>query len=230
MPWILLTRTLVPAADGFQAHHPGHSPGSLSKKTGSPLRRGSAMNTIHYASAFIKSMRGSDPDSRALLRWQPCWRVVKIRCSYSAECSFLPSEDVGYGRFFCADPSPSAPRTAFERPGMPAGLYYLAHTCIYLSLAPKSTQLPGAVFQVMAEYPQRRGTGKGTSTPARQNSQRQTVAIHGTGKHPSVSYQYPHIYPFPLGRDNNTCRMRKKTPSGSRPAIRDGKKPCGSAC
>jgi putative ATPase len=92
----------------------------------------------HYnvVSAFIKSMRGSDPD--ASIYW--LMRMVES----GDDPSFLlrrmiifASEDIGN-----ADPRALevaiAADAAFRRLGMPEGMYPLAHAAIYLSTAPKS--------------------------------------------------------------------------------------------
>ncbi len=92
----------------------------------------------HYdtVSAFIKSIRGSDPD--AALYWM-------AKMLYAGEdprfifrrMLILACEDVGM-----ADPKAlgivmDAAR-AFDYVGLPEGRYHLAHACIYLSTAPKS--------------------------------------------------------------------------------------------
>ena len=92
----------------------------------------------HYdtISAFIKSVRGSDPD--AALYWMS-------KMVYAGEdprfifrrMLILACEDVGM-----ADPRAlgvvvDAAR-AFDYVGLPEGRYHLAHACLYLSTAPKS--------------------------------------------------------------------------------------------
>lgn len=92
----------------------------------------------HYnvVSAFIKSMRGSDPD--ASIYW--LMRMVES----GDDPNFLlrrmvifASEDIGN-----ADPRALevaiAADAAFRRLGMPEGMYPLAHAAIYLATAPKS--------------------------------------------------------------------------------------------
>lgn len=92
----------------------------------------------HYnvISAFIKSMRGSDPD--AALYWL-------IRMLEAGEdplfllrrMLIFASEDVGN-----ADPRALplvvAADQAFRRMGMPEGYYPLSHACLYLASCPKS--------------------------------------------------------------------------------------------
>jgi len=92
-------------------------------------------------SAFIKSLRGSDPD--AALYWLSRMvaggedpRFIFRRMLISA------SEDVGL-----ADPQAlvvvQSAASAFERVGMPEGQYFLSHAALYLSLAPKSNSTIG---------------------------------------------------------------------------------------
>ena len=93
---------------------------------------------VHYdtISAFIKSLRGSDPD--AALYWM-------AKMLYAGEdprfifrrMLILACEDVGL-----ADPAAlgvvvDAAR-AFDYVGLPEGRYHLAHACLYLATAPKS--------------------------------------------------------------------------------------------
>src|SRR6202044_3871436 len=92
----------------------------------------------HYnvVSAFIKSMRGSDPDAAVY------WMMRMLEAGddplfVARRMLIFASEDVGN-----ADPRAltvvvSADH-AFRRMGMPEGLYPLAHACIYLASAPKS--------------------------------------------------------------------------------------------
>jgi putative ATPase len=87
-------------------------------------------------SAFIKSLRGSDPD--AALYWL-------ARMVYAGEdprfifrrMLIFASEDVGL-----ADPNAlvvtQAAAAAFERVGLPEGRFHLAQAVLYLSTAPKS--------------------------------------------------------------------------------------------
>lgn len=92
----------------------------------------------HYnvVSAFIKSMRGSDPD--AAIYWM--MRMLDAGDDplfVLRRMIIFASEDVGN-----ADPRALdvaiACDAAFRRLGMPEGMYPLAHACIYLASAPKS--------------------------------------------------------------------------------------------
>ncbi|MFO7848837.1 MAG: AAA family ATPase, partial [Spirochaetia bacterium] len=92
-------------------------------------------------SAFIKSIRGSDPD--AALYWLAKMvhagedpRFIFRRMLISA------GEDIGM-----ADPHAlsvvEAAASAFDRVGMPEGRYHLAHAALYLAAAPKSNSSLG---------------------------------------------------------------------------------------
>jgi putative ATPase len=92
----------------------------------------------HYnvVSAFIKSMRGSDPD--AAIYWM--MRMLEAGDDplfVSRRMLILASEDVGN-----ADPRAlvvaSSADAVLRRVGMPEGIYPLAQACIYLASAPKS--------------------------------------------------------------------------------------------
>jgi putative ATPase len=92
----------------------------------------------HYnvVSAFIKSMRGSDPDAAVY------WMMRMLEAGDDPlfvlrRMLIFASEDVGN-----ADPRALMVAVAadhsFRRMGMPEGLYPLAHACVYLACAPKS--------------------------------------------------------------------------------------------
>jgi putative ATPase len=92
----------------------------------------------HYnvVSAFIKSMRGSDPDAAVY------WMMRMLEAGddplfVSRRMLIFASEDVGN-----ADPRAltvaSAADAVLRRVGMPEGIYPLAHACLYLAAAPKS--------------------------------------------------------------------------------------------
>jgi putative ATPase len=92
----------------------------------------------HYnvVSAFIKSMRGSDPDAAVY------WMMRMLEAGDDPlfvlrRMLIFASEDVGL-----ADPRAllvvSSADEAFRRMGMPEGLYPLTHAAIYLACTPKS--------------------------------------------------------------------------------------------
>jgi putative ATPase len=105
----------------------------------------------HYdtISAFIKSLRGSDPD--ASLYWlarmieageDPLFIVRRM--------VILASEDVGL-----ADPQAMVVATACQQAvhfiGMPEGFYPMAETALYLALAPKSNSVGESYGRALAD-------------------------------------------------------------------------------
>ncbi len=140
----------------------------------------------HYdtISAFIKSLRGGDPD--AALYWM-------ARMIYSGEdpkfiarrMIILASEDIGL-----ADPQAlvvaTAAAEALEWVGLPEAQYALAEAALYLSTAPKSNSC-GAYFKALSEV-ERDGI---TDVPNHlKDTTRDGQALgHGDG------YRYPHEFP-----------------------------------
>jgi putative ATPase len=138
-------------------------------------------NTI---SAFIKSLRGSDPD--AALYW-----LAKM--IYAGEdprfivrrMIIFASEDVGN-----ADPQALVVATsaanALEWVGLPEAQYNLAQAAIYLATAPKSNST-GAYFKALADVERE---GKVEVPDHLKDASRDGKALgHGAG------YKYPHGYP-----------------------------------
>ncbi|HLG10759.1 MAG TPA: replication-associated recombination protein A [Dehalococcoidia bacterium] len=105
----------------------------------------------HYdtVSAFIKSLRGSDPD--AALYWLA--RMVEAGedpLFIVRRMVILASEDVGL-----ADPQALSVATACQQAvhfvGMPEGFFALAETALYLALAPKSNSVGAAYARALAD-------------------------------------------------------------------------------
>jgi putative ATPase len=92
----------------------------------------------HYnvISAFIKSMRGSDPDA-AIYYMMRMLEAGEDPLFVLRRMLIFASEDIGN-----ADPRALevavAADEAFRRMGMPEGMYPMAHACLYLACAPKS--------------------------------------------------------------------------------------------
>ncbi|MBN2549481.1 MAG: AAA family ATPase [Anaerolineales bacterium] len=140
----------------------------------------------HYdtISAFIKSVRGSDPD--AALYW-----LAKML--YAGEdprfilrrLIILSGEDIGLG-----DPLgllvASAAAQAFDYIGLPEGIYPIVEATLYLATAPKSNSA-GAYFKAFQRIEQE---GVGGVPQHLQDDNRDGRAL-GHGK----SYQYPHENP-----------------------------------
>ncbi|MFH5831771.1 replication-associated recombination protein A [Halalkalibaculum sp. DA384] len=152
--------------------------------------QGTGDEHYHYASAFIKSMRGSDVDAALY------WMAAMLEGGDDPNFIFrrmliLASEDVGM-----ADPHAltmvNSAHEAFTKCGMPEGLYFLAHACIYLSLAPKSNST-GAVFSVRSEI-KNRGT-KAVPPHLRDKTANSKEARYLDKENASDDYKYPHSHP-----------------------------------
>jgi putative ATPase len=140
---------------------------------------------VHYdtISAFIKSVRGSDPD--AALYWM-------ARMVYAGEdarflfrrMAILASEDVGL-----ADPNAAAVVAGcwdlYEKVGMPEGRFHLAQACLYLSTAPKSNSTMG-FFDALAAV--EREAEADVPNHIKDASRDAEGFGHGQG------YIYPHAY------------------------------------
>ena len=134
-------------------------------------------------SAFIKSLRGSDPD--AALYWL-------ARMVYAGEdprfvfrrMLIFAGEDVGM-----ADPTAitvvNACAQAFDRIGLPEGRYPLAQAALYLATCPKSNSIMGFFDALTAIEKEREAE---VPNPLRDNSRDSQGFGHGTG------YLYPHAY------------------------------------
>jgi putative ATPase len=154
-------------------------------------------NTI---SAFIKTLRGSDPDAALV------WMFKMIESGETPRFIFrrmaiFASEDIGN-----ADPRAlqivMSAQQAFEFVGMPEGEYFLAHACIYLAQAPKSNAVKnamGAVKELIKRAPTLEVPNHLRNAPVKGMKQQG----YGDG------YLYPHDAPegvvaanyFPIGMD-----------------------------
>ncbi len=146
----------------------------------------------HYdtISAFIKSLRGSDPDAALY------WLAKMLHAGEDPRFLFrrmliLCSEDIGL-----ADPTAiqtvHALSEAFERVGMPEGNYFLAHACLTCATAPKSNTT-SAIFKALAHI---ESEGAGPVPPAlRDSTSNAAQSGHAGQADPSAGYLYPHDYP-----------------------------------
>jgi putative ATPase len=138
-------------------------------------------NTI---SAFIKSLRGSNPD--AALYWLAKMIYAGEDPRFIARRMIIfASEDVGN-----ADPQALVVATsaanALEWVGLPEAQYNLAQAAIYLATAPKSNST-GAYFKALGDVEQE---GKVEVPDHLKDASRDGKALgHGEG------YKYPHEYP-----------------------------------
>lgn len=146
----------------------------------------------HYdtISAFIKSVRGSDPD--AALYWLAKMLVAGEDPRFLfRRMIILACEDVGL-----ADPNAisvvHACADAFERVGLPEGNYLLSQACLVLATAPKSNTA-GALFTAMA-YIEKNGSQP--VPPHLRDSTSSNMQARGEGTESATdNYQYPHDYP-----------------------------------
>lgn len=154
----------------------------------------------HYnvISAFIKSMRGSDPDAALLWMFRMLESGEDPRFIFRRMAIFA-SEDVGN-----ADPRALqivvSAWQAFELVGLPEGEFFLAHACIYVTQAPKSnkiTEAMGAARRTIKDFPSLEVPNHLRNAPVKGMKQQ------GYG----VDYQYPHNHEgavveanyFPIG-------------------------------
>ncbi len=173
--------TTEPAADGAIRIDRATAEASIQRRAVLYDKEGDAHFDV--VSAFIKSVRGSDPD--AALYWlakmvyageDPRFILRRLR--------ILASEDVGL-----ADPQAlvhtEAAAQAYEAVGMPEGRYALAQATLYLATAPKSNSAM-AFFDALAAV-EREGRG---DVPTHLKDAHRDGASFGHGQ----GYLYPHAY------------------------------------
>jgi putative ATPase len=145
----------------------------------------------HYdtASAFIKSIRGSDPD--AALYWLAKMlqagedpRFIARRLVISA------SEDIGLADSGALRVAVDA-HHAVEFIGMPEGRITLAHATVYLATAPKSNRAYAALGKAMADIEQ----GRTLAVPPhlRTKTRKKLAAASGETEE-AMRYLYSHDY------------------------------------
>ncbi len=134
-------------------------------------------------SAFIKSLRGSDPDAALY------WMAKMVYAGESPRFIFrrmiiFAGEDVGM-----ADPNAlsvvTAAAQAFDYVGLPEGRFHLAEACLYLATAPKSNST-FAFFDALAAVEKEREA----TVPDHLRDGNRDGADFGHG----AGYLYPHAY------------------------------------
>lgn len=142
----------------------------------------------HYdvISAFIKSMRGSDPDAALyyLARMLYAGEDPKFIARRIMICA---SEDVGNADPQALTVAVSASLAA-ERVGMPEAQIILAHACTYVAQAPKSNSASSGIFKAMEYVQDNPAYGV---PPYLKDSHYKGVAKLGRG----LGYKYAHDYP-----------------------------------
>ncbi|MCC5925004.1 MAG: replication-associated recombination protein A [Bacteroidetes bacterium] len=185
----MATRTLGPTPDGDRHITIEIAQESIQKRV--VRYDGTGDEHYHYASAFIKSLRGSDVDAALY------WMASMLEGGEDPMFIFrrmliFASEDVGMADSFALSFTVSA-QDAFERTGMPEGLYFLAHACIYLAMAPKSNSTK-AIFEVVSQVKSR---GTASVPPHLRDRTASGKQSRYTGQeNPSKAYKYPHDHPY----------------------------------
>lgn len=142
----------------------------------------------HYdtISAFIKSMRGSDPDA-AIYYLARMLYAGEEAAFIARRIMICAAEDVGN-----ADPNALVVATnaslAVERIGMPEAQIILAQAVAYVSCAPKSNASCNAIFEAMSVVEE---TGSLPIPPHLQDAHYKGAAKLGHG----IGYKYAHDYP-----------------------------------
>ncbi len=141
----------------------------------------------HYdiISAFIKSMRGSDPDAAVYYLAKMLYAGEDIKF-IARRIMILASEDIGN-----ADPMAicvaSAAAQEVERVGMPEAQIILAQAAAYMACAPKSNSAVNAIASAMESV-------KRTSTTVPVHLQDAHYGGHDKLGH-GIGYKYAHDYP-----------------------------------
>lgn len=138
----------------------------------------------HYdiISAFIKSLRGRDPDAACY------WLARMVAAGEDPHFIFRrmlisACEDTGLADPYAIAVVESSAK-AFDRVGMPEGRYFLAHAALYLATAPKSNSSM-AFFDALASVEKEDGD---VPNHLRDSSRDAEGFGHGSG------YLYPHAY------------------------------------
>ena len=142
----------------------------------------------HYdtISAFIKSMRGSDPDAALyyLARMLKAGEDVRF---IARRIMIAAAEECGL-----ADPRAleiaSAAAVSVERVGMPESNLILADAAVYVACAPKSNAVTNGIFAAQAEVEK---TGNLPIPPYLQDAHYKSASKLDRG----VGYKYAHDYP-----------------------------------
>ena len=141
----------------------------------------------HYdiISAFIKSMRGSDPDAAVYYLAKMLYAGEDVKF-IARRIMILASEDIGN-----ADPQAlcvaSAAAAAVERVGMPESQIILSQAAAYMACAPKSNSAVNAISAAMDCVKRTKTTVPGHLRDAHYSGHEKL----GRG----IGYQYAHNYP-----------------------------------
>lgn len=142
----------------------------------------------HYdtISAFIKSMRGSDPDAAVYYLARMLYAGEDIKF-IARRMVILASEDIGNADPMALVVATSAAQ-AVERIGMPEAQIILSQAVTYLASAPKSNAACNAIFSAMETV----AHSKTPQVPAHlQDAHYKSAERLGHG----LGYKYPHDFP-----------------------------------
>ena len=141
----------------------------------------------HYdtISAFIKSMRGSDPDAAVYYLAKMLYAGEDIKF-IARRVMICAAEDVGNADPMALTVAVSASQ-AIERIGMPEAQIILSQAAIYVATAPKSNSAVNAIFEAMDNVKKMK-----TTVPSYlQDAHYGGAANMGRG----IGYKYAHDYP-----------------------------------
>lgn len=143
----------------------------------------------HYASAMIKSLRGSDVDASLY------WMTAMLEAGEDPNFIFrrfliFASEDVGMADPYAISVVHSA-HESFIKTGMPEGLYFLSHCAIFLALSVKSNSTK-AIFDIQNEI-EKKGAGE-VPPHLRDKTANKKSSVYLDIKNASEDYRYPHSY------------------------------------
>jgi putative ATPase len=162
-----------------------------------------------YASAFIKSMRGGDPDA-AVYYLAAMLEAGEDARFLARRMVILASEDIGN-----ADPQALvvavAAAHAVEHVGLPEAQLNLAQAAIYLARAPKSNAAAVAIWEARRDVREH-----GNAPPPASISDSRSVAGRARGR--DEAYVYPHDDPSGFGVDHLPEAVRGRRyyrPSGN---------------
>ena len=182
--------TSLEVAVALAGGRPGSSPrvtlGDVEGALGTKALRYGRDEHYDVSSAFIKSIRGSDPD--AGLYWLARMLEAGEDARFIARrLVILASEDIGM-----ADPQSllvaDAAARAVEFVGLPEAQLNLAHAVVHLACAPKSNRVTVAIGRARADVRDR--AGGEVPTHLRDAHYRGAAHLgHGEG------YDYPHDHP-----------------------------------
>ena len=146
----------------------------------------------HYdtISAFIKSMRGSDPD--AALYWLAMMLEAGEDIRFIARRLVIAaSEDVGLADSNALRVAMDAAKAA-EMVGMPEARIPLAHATVYLATAPKSNSAYMGINAALQDVK----SGRTLAVPEHlRTPTRKKLASAGGAEQESLEYKYAHDYP-----------------------------------